>query len=146
MQKDKTAGAVSMSPELINLPRVENPRGNLAIIEEEKHIPFKIERVYWVYDVPGGEAREGYALKEQQELIVALSGSFDVLVSDGKVKRFFTLNRSYQGLFLPASLWRQMRNFSTNSLALVLCSSRYDPEDYIRDYQLFLNYLGHHEK
>ena len=125
---------------IINLPKFEDPRGNLSFIEELKHIPFKIERTYWIYDVPVGQVRGGHAFKEQQELIVALSGSFDVLVDDGNVKHSFSLNRSYYGLYLPAGLWRQMQNFSTNSLALVLSSTHYNEEDYIFDYKEFLNF------
>lgn len=125
---------------IINLPKFEDPRGNLSFIEEFKHIPFKIERTYWIYDVPGGQVRGGHAFKKQQELIVALSGSFDVVVDDGKIKQTFSLNRSYYGLYLPAGLWRQMQNFSTNSLALVLSSTHYDEEDYIYDYKEFLNF------
>lgn len=125
---------------IINLPKFEDPRGNLSFIEEFKHIPFKIERTYWIYDVPGGQVRGGHAFKVQQELIVALSGSFDVVVDDGKVKQTFSLNRSYYGLYLPAGLWRQMQNFSTNSLALVLSSTHYNEEDYIYDYKEFLNF------
>ena len=124
-------------PQIINLPKFEDPRGNLSFIEEFKHIPFKIERTYWIYDVPGGQVRGGHAFKQQQELIVALSGSFDVVVDDGNVKQTFSLNRSYYGLYLPTGLWRQMQNFSTNSLALVLASIRFDPADYIYDYSLF---------
>jgi len=131
---------------LINLPQIKDPRGNLSFIEEEIHVPFKIERTYWIYDVPGGEVRGGHAFKEQQELIIALSGSFDVLVDDGKVSHSFSLNRSYFGLFMPPGLWRQMQNFSTNALALVLSSTRYDAGDYIRDYQEFLNHRKSHEK
>jgi dTDP-4-dehydrorhamnose 3,5-epimerase-like enzyme len=126
--------------QLYNLPKFEDPRGNLSFIEELKHIPFKIERTYWIYDVPGGQIRGGHAFKEQQEFIVALSGSFDVIVDDGKQKNTFSLNRSYYGLFLPAGLWRQMQNFSTNSLALVLSSTHYSDEDYILDYNEFLTF------
>lgn len=128
--------------QLINLPKIEDPRGNLSFIEEEKHVPFKIERSYWIYDVPGGQTRGGHAFKEQQELIVALSGSFDVVIDDGTNKQTFSLNRSYYGLYIPAGLWRQMQNFSTNSLALVLSSTPFSENDYIRDYQQFLNYKG----
>lgn len=128
-----------MKAEIIQLPRFEDPRGNLSFIEELKHIPFKIERTYWIYDVPGGQVRGGHAFKEQQELIVALSGSFDVVVDDGIEKQLFSLNRSYYGLYIPAGFWRQMENFSTNSLALVLSSTRFAEEDYIRDYNEFLN-------
>ena len=128
-----------MVAKIISLPKFEDPRGNLSIIEEEKQIPFKIERAYWIYDVPGGQIRGGHAFKEQQELIVALSGSFDVVVDNGNEKQIFSLNRSYYGLYLPAGLWRQMQNFSTNSLALVLSSTSFDENDYIRDYHQFKN-------
>lgn len=127
---------------LINLPKFEDPRGNLSFIEEEKHIPFKIERTYWIYDVPGGQVRGGHAFKEQQELIVALSGSFDVMIDDGTKKITYSLNRSYYGLYVPSGLWRQMQNFSTNSLALVLSSTPFAENDYIRDYSDFLNYIS----
>lgn len=125
---------------IINLPKFEDPRGNLSYIEENSHIPFKIERAYWIYDVPGGETRGGHAFKKQQELIVALSGSFDVVVDDGYNKQTFSMNRSYYGLYIPEGYWRQMVNFSTNSLALVLSSTHFEEEDYIRDYDEFLKY------
>lgn len=131
---------------IINLPKIEDPRGNLSFIEEEKHIPFKIKRTYWIYDVPGGEKRGGHAFKEQQELIVALSGSFDIVVDDGNMRQTFSLNRSYYGLYLPSRLWRQMQNFSTNSLAMVLSSTHYNGEDYIYDYNEFLNFRILHAK
>ena len=124
----------------IPLPKFEDPRGNLSFIEENNHIPFKIERTYWIYDVPGGQVRGGHAFKEQQELIVALSGSFDVVVDDGREKQVFSLNRSYYGLYVPAGIWRQMQNFSTNSLALVLSSTPYCEDDYIRDYDEYLEF------
>ena len=127
---------------IIQLPKFEDPRGNLSFIEEWKHIPFKIERTYWIYDVPGGETRGGHAFKEQQELIVALSGSFDVVIDDGVEKQIFSLNRSYYGLFVPAGIWRQMQNFSTNSLALVISSTKYNDYDYIRNYDAFLKFKG----
>jgi len=123
---------------LIDLPKILDERGNLSFIEEFKHIPFKIERVYWIYDVPGGQVRGGHAFKKQQELIVALSGSFDVLVDNGKNKKIFTLNRSYFGLYIPEGLWRQMENFSTNSVALVLSSTMFDENDYIRNYEEYV--------
>ncbi|BDX37499.1 hypothetical protein CYCD_08540 [Tenuifilaceae bacterium CYCD] len=123
---------------LIDLPKFLDSRGNLSFIEGEKHVPFKIERVYWIYDVPGGEVRGGHAFKKQQELIIALSGSFDVVIDDGKQKEKFSLNRSYFGLFIPAGLWRQMQNFSTNSIALVLSSTIYNEQDYIRDYNVYI--------
>ncbi|MBU3928636.1 MAG: FdtA/QdtA family cupin domain-containing protein [Bacteroidetes bacterium] len=128
-----------MKAKIINLPKISDPRGNLSFIEEENHIPFKIERTYWIYDVPGGQVRGGHAFKEQQEIIVALSGSFDVIVDDGKLKQTFSLNRSYYGLYIPAGLWRQMENFSTNSLALIISSTNFEDTDYIRDYNEFLN-------
>ena len=133
-------------PHIINLPKFEDPRGNLSFIEENSHIPFKIARTYWIYDVPGGEVRGGHAFKEQQELIVALSGSFDVVVDDGREKQVFSLNRSYYGLYIPAGYWRQMQNFSTNSLALVLSSTHYDEDDYIREYDDYLKYRQAHAK
>lgn len=128
-------------PRIIELPKIEDPRGNLTFIEEENHIPFRIKRVYWIYDVPGGQIRGGHAFKKQQELIVALSGSFDVVVDNGKQKQTFSLNRSYYGLYIPAGLWREMNNFSTNSLAMVLSSTEFTEEDYIRNYQEYLNFL-----
>lgn len=124
-------------PQIIQLPKILDARGNLSVIEEMKEIPFKIERTYWIYDVPGGEMRGGHAYKENQEFIVALSGSFDVHLDDGKEKQIFHLNRSYYGLYVPKGLWREMKNFSTNSLALVLSSTKYDVNDYIRDYEIF---------
>jgi dTDP-4-dehydrorhamnose 3,5-epimerase-like enzyme len=132
--------------QLINLPKLEDPRGNLTFIEELNHIPFKIERVYWIYDVPGGQMRGGHAFKEQQELILALSGSFDVVFDDGTQKQTFTLNRSYYGLYVPAGMWRQMQNFSTNSLALVLSSTHFNTADYIYDYDEFLKFRKQNEK
>jgi dTDP-4-dehydrorhamnose 3,5-epimerase-like enzyme len=122
---------------IIDLPKFIDARGNLSFIEENKHIPFKIERTYWIYDVPGGEARGGHAYKENQEFIVALSGSFDVVLDDGYTRNVFSLNRSHYGLYVPKGIWRQMENFSTNSLALVLASTKYDISDYIYDYAVF---------
>lgn len=125
------------SAKIIQLTKITDPRGNLSIIEQFKDVPFKIERAYWIYDVPGGEIRGGHAYKENQEFIVALSGSFDVVLDDGIDKKVFSLNRSYYGLYIPRGLWRELENFSTNSLALVLSSTKYDEKDYIRDYQKF---------
>jgi uncharacterized RmlC-like cupin family protein len=122
---------------IINLPKIIDKRGNLSFIESENHIPFKIERCHWIYDVPGGEKRGGHAYKENQEFIVALSGSFDVKIHNGKEEQIYHLNRSYYGLYIPAMIWRQMENFSTNSLALVLSSTKYNAEDYIRELSLF---------
>lgn len=130
-------------PRIIELPKISDPRGNLSVIEEFKQIPFKIERTYWIYDVPGGETRGGHAFKETEELIIALSGSFDVTIDDGFVKKVFNLNRSYFGLYVPKGIWREMENFSTNSLALVLSSTKYDANDYIRDYDEFKKNANH---
>ena len=127
---------------IINLPKFIDTRGNLSVIEEMKDIPFKVERAYWIYDVPGGEHRGGHAYRENQEFIVAMSGSFDVHLDDGKEKLTFHLNRSYYGLYVPKGLWREMDNFSTNSLALVLSSTKYDVNDYIRDYEEFKYFKG----
>ena len=124
-------------PEIIQLPKFLDARGNLSFIEENNHVPFKIERTYWIYDVPGGEKRGGHAYRENEEFIVALSGSFDVVLDDGCERKTFSLNRSYYGLYVPKMIWREMVNFSTNSLALVLSSTKYDVEDYIRDYEVF---------
>ncbi len=123
---------------IISLPKFLDSRGNLSFAEQFTHIPFKIERVYWIYDVPGGETRGGHAYRDNQEFVIALSGSFDVLVDDGGEQKVFSLNRSYYGLYVPNGLWREMRNFSTNSLALVLSSTSYLEEDYIRNYDKFL--------
>ncbi len=121
---------------IINLPKFLDTRGNLSFVEQENHIPFVIHRTYWLYDVPGGEARGGHAYKENEEFIVALSGSFDVILDDGNEKKTYTLNRSYYGLYVPKGLWREMDNFSTNSLAMVLSSTNYDANDYVRDLSL----------
>lgn len=121
-------------PELIELPKFTDPRGNLSFVEQLNHIPFEIKRTYWIYDVPGGEARGGHAFRQNNEFIIALSGSFDVIIDDGENKKTFTLNRSYYGLYVPAGLWREMENFSTNSLALEFGSIHYNDNDYIRDY------------
>lgn len=125
-------------PRIVNLPKFLDARGNLSFVEQENHIPFAIKRTYWLYDVPGGECRGGHAYKENQEFIVALSGSFDVILDDGKEKKVFTLNRSYYGLYVPKGLWREMDNFSTNSLAMILSSTYYDADDYVRDYDEFI--------
>ncbi len=122
---------------IIKLPKILDDRGNLTFIEGKNHIPFKIERIYWIYDVPGGEKRGGHAYKELYELVIALSGSFDVVLDNGKEKQTFSLNRSYYGLYIPKMIWRQVENFSTNALALILASGKYDEKDYVRDYKLF---------
>ncbi len=123
---------------VIELPKFTDPRGNLSFVEQLNHIPFEIKRTYWIYDVPGGENRGGHAFKQNQEFIVALSGAFDVIVDDGKEKKVFNMNRSYYGLYIPVGLWREMTNFSTNSLALEFGSIHYNRADYIEDYNEFL--------
>ena len=127
---------------LINLPKIEDPRGNLTFVEENNHIPFDIKRVYWIYDVPGGEVRGGHAYKKSEEFIVALSGSFDVILEDGKSRKIYSLNRSYYGLYIPSLHWRTIENFSTNSLALTLSSTLFDAGDYIRDYKEYLELIN----
>lgn len=131
--------------QLIELPKFVDPRGNLSFAEQNNHIPFEIKRTYWIYDVPGGESRGGHAYKMTDEFIIAISGSFDVTVDDGKEKRTFTLNRSYYGLYIPKGLWRTMDNFSTNSLALEFASTHYDRSDYIEDYNEYINMKKHGE-
>lgn len=127
---------------IIDLPKFLDKRGNLSFVEESIHIPFKIKRAYWLYDVPGGESRGGHAYKENCEFMIALSGSFDVILDDGNRREIFSLNRSYYGLYIPKGLWREMTNFSTNSLALILASTKYDAKDYIRDYDEFKKYVA----
>jgi hypothetical protein len=122
---------------LINLPRIKDPRGNLSFFENNNQIPFKIKRTYWIYDVPGGEVRGGHAFKESEEFIIALSGSFDIVLQDGISEKKINLNRSYYGLYVPKLLWRSLENFSTNSLALIVSSIGYDSSDYIRDFNDF---------
>ena len=124
-------------PVIINLPKILDKRGSLSFIEAKKHIPFEIKRTYWIYDVPGGEVRGGHAYRKNKEFIVALSGSFDVVLHDGVKEQVFHLNRSYYGLYVPQMMWRRMENFSTNSLALVLSSTNYEQADYIRDFEQF---------
>ena len=123
---------------ILSLPKIGDERGNLSIIEQIKQIPFEIKRVHWIYDVPGGIDRGGHAYKETEEFIVALSGSFDVMIDDGDRKMTYPLNRSYFGLYVPNGMWRTMTNFSTNSLALVLSSTDYDENDYVSDYNEYI--------
>ena len=123
---------------IIELPKFADPRGNLSFVEQNNHIPFEIKRTYWIYDVPGGESRGGHAFRQNEEFIVALSGAFDVIVDDGTEKKVFNMNRSYYGLYIPAGLWREITNFSTNSLALEFGSIHYDRADYVEDYEQFL--------
>lgn len=123
-----------------DLPKILDERGNLTFLESQKHVPFKIKRTYWIYDVPGGETRGGHAFKEQEEIIIALSGSFDVVINDGIKEDRFHLNRSYYGLYITNGLWRFMDNFSTNSVAMILSSTLFDENDYIRDYEQYLKW------
>lgn len=125
-------------PKIVQLPKFLDARGNLSFVQQEDHIPFVIRRTYWLYDVPGGESRGGHAYRQNEEFIVALSGSFDVMLDNGTEKQTFTLNRPYYGLYVPKGIWREMDNFSTNSLALILSSTDYDANDYVRDYDEFL--------
>jgi len=122
---------------IIQLPKFTDPRGNLSFAEQLNHIPFEIKRTYWIYDVPGGESRGGHAFRKNEEFIIALSGAFNVVVDDGKSKQVFQLNRSYYGLYIPAGMWREICDFSTNSVALEFGSEHYSPENYIRDYNEF---------
>ena len=123
---------------IIELPKFLDTRGNLSFAEQLNHIPFEIKRTYWIYDVPGGEDRGGHAFRENQVVIIALSGAFDVVVDDGKGKKTFRLDRSYYGLYIPKGLWRTMENFSTNAFALEFGSVGYSEDDYIREYDEFL--------
>lgn len=125
--------------ELINLPKIADPRGNLTFIEEEKHINFPIRRVYYLYDVPGGAARAGHAHKELKQFIIAASGSFDVHLDDGRSKKTYHMNRSHYGLYVAPMVWREIDNFSSGAVCVVLASTFYDEADYYRDYQEFLN-------
>ena len=127
---------------IIRFPRIQDPRGNLTFIEQQEHIPFKIARVYWIYDVPGGEQRGGHAYQQQQECIIALSGSLDVLLDDGRAQKIVHLNRAFCGLYVPQLVWRRMQNFSTNAVAYVLASHPYAPKDYIRDYHTYQKLAG----
>ncbi|WP_296662056.1 sugar 3,4-ketoisomerase [Treponema sp. UBA753] len=133
-------------PKIIQLPKISDPRGNLSFFENDNQLPFKIRRSYWIYDVPGGENRGGHAYKNTEEFIVALSGSFDVVLDNGTEKKTFALNRSYYGLYVPKLYWREMENFSTNSLAMIVSSTDYNAEDYIRDYNEFLSKVKNEQR
>ena len=126
------------TPQIINLPKFLDVRGNLSFVEQNNHIPFEIKRTYWLYDVPGGEARGGHAYISNEEFIIALSGSFDVVVDNGNEKKVFQMNRSYYGLYIPKGMWREINNSSSNSFALEFGSVEYNEDDYIRDYDTFL--------
>jgi dTDP-4-dehydrorhamnose 3,5-epimerase-like enzyme len=123
---------------ILELPKIADPRGNLTFIEESQHIPFDIRRVYYLYDVPGGERRGGHAHQKLEQFVIAASGSFDVVVNDGTALKRFFLNRSYYGLYIPRFIWREMENFSSGSICLVLASEHYDESDYYRDYGAYL--------
>jgi dTDP-4-dehydrorhamnose 3,5-epimerase-like enzyme len=123
--------------QIINFPKIFDRRGNLTFIESNNHIPFEIKRAFWIYDVPGGVERGGHAYNNSTEAIISMSGSFDVVINDGKKEYTYNLNRSYYGLIVPKKMWRQMKNFSTNSLALVLSSTMFDESDYIRNFKEF---------
>ena len=125
---------------IIDLPKIADPRGNLSVIEGGSHIPFDIKRVYYLYDVPGGSSRAGHGHSELQQLIVAISGSFDVNVDDGSQRKKFQLNRSYYGLYIPKRMWREVENFSSGGVCLVLASTLYDPSDYYHDYDAFVRF------
>lgn len=128
---------------IINLPKILDDRGNLSFFQNEDQIPFNIKRAYWIYDVPGGEHRGGHAYKDLQEIIIALSGSFDVVIDDGVEKKKITLNRSYNALYIPKMIWRRLENFSTNSVAFIVTDKLYDVEQYVRDYEQFKSLKTH---
>lgn len=129
---------------LIELPKVSDPRGNLTVIESGREVPFEIRRVYYLYDVPGGETRAGHAHRSLQQLLIAANGSFDVVLRDGRDQRTVSLNRSYYGLFLPPLIWRELENFSSGSVCLAIVSQRYDEDEYIRDFREFLAEVASH--
>jgi oxalate decarboxylase/phosphoglucose isomerase-like protein (cupin superfamily) len=131
-----------MTPRLIELPKIYDKRGNLSFFEHPNQLPFEIKRTYWIYDVPGGEMRGSHAFKEQQEFIIALSGSFDVVINNGEEEQRFSLNRSYYGLYIPKMYWRRLENFSTNSLALIVSDKPYNENDYIRNFEEFKTLLN----
>ena len=124
-------------PTIINLPKIQDPRGNLSFFEHPNQIPFEIKRTYWIYDVPNGETRGGHSFIKQNEFILALSGSFELVTNDGNEEKVYFLNRSHIGVFIPKLIWREMRNFSTNSLALIVSDQFFDKDDYIRNFDTF---------
>lgn len=138
---DRDVDMTLESCKIIDLPKITDPRGNLTFIEGQKHVPFDVSRVYYLYDVPGGAERGGHAHKELQQLIIAMSGSFDVVLDDGRNKARFHLNRSYFGLYVCPMIWRELDNFSSGAVCLVLASNRYSESDYYRDYVDFLGKL-----
>lgn len=137
LSEDKKANSLLAKCKIIDLPKISDARGNLTFIEGYKHIPFEIKRVYYIYDVPGGESRGGHAHRRLQQFIVAASGSFDVIVDDGLKRKRFNLNRAYYGLYIPPMIWRELNNFSSGAVCLVLASEFYDESDYIRNYEEF---------
>lgn len=133
-----------MPVKILDFPKILDPRGNLTFLQNPQHIPFEVKRVFWLYDVPGGEKRGGHAFKQQEEVIIALSGSFDVIITNmnGTIEKY-SLNRSYYGLYIPAQTWRHIENFSTNSVGLHLSSINFEKDDYIRDFETFKSGLSH---
>lgn len=131
---------------IIDLPKIFDPRGNLTVAEANSHVPFKMSRVYWVYDVPAGESRGGHAHKQCQEFIIAVSGSFDVTLDNGTEKKTFHLNHPYQGLFVDTDVWRTLDDFSSGAVCLVLASLPFEEQDYIRDYDDYINYIREEQK
>jgi dTDP-4-dehydrorhamnose 3,5-epimerase-like enzyme len=143
MSRPTTSSPFSLTDcKLIDLPKIADPRGNLTFIEGGRHVPFEIKRVYYLYDVPGGAERGGHAHKDLHQLIVAMSGSFDIVLDDGRQKKRIHLNRSYYGLYVCPMIWREMDNFSSGAVCLVLASNLYDKSDYYRDYSDFQKALG----
>lgn len=140
------ASEVKIRERILNLPKIEDARGNLSFMEEGTQIPFKIARVYWISDVPAGQKRGSHAFKEQEEVIIALSGSFDVVLNDGTETRSYQLNRAYKALYVPAKMWRTLENFATNSVCLVISSGAYDEDEYIRNYKKFKQFLKTEER
>jgi oxalate decarboxylase/phosphoglucose isomerase-like protein (cupin superfamily) len=134
---------IQKEPRIIEFPKIADPRGNLTFLEGLRHIPFKIRRAYWIYDVPGGEVRDAHAFKKTEEVIISLSGSFDVLLDSGERKQVFTLSRSYYGLYVPSLFWRQLVHFSTNAVALVAASEPYAEDDYILNFEDFVKMRKH---
>lgn len=138
-EKFKLSKSLDDAVELVTLPKLTDPRGNLTFVEGKRHIPFDIERVYYLYDVPSGEARGGHAHHKLQQLIIAVAGSFDVLLDNGYEKRTITCNRPFQGILMKSLVWRELNNFSSGSVCLVLASMSYQESDYIRDYNEFVS-------
>ena len=128
-------------PQLITLPKYCDPRGNLSVLENGARLPFDVKRAYWIYDVPSGRKRDGHAFRSQHELIIALSGSFDIVINDGNAQQRFRMDRANVGLYVPPLTWREIDNFSTNSVALIVASESYDADDYIEDFDTYLSII-----